>query len=488
VPGAREFLLRAFEKDSGGRPGFESHDVVGTVKLLGTRPDRWASYPLPWLAGLPAPKDDTAIRVPFALGHPDPRAALTFKLLPARYMTDNGLKVDDLGFAAEPFGTGPFRLQGAVTPGDGPRELVFVDSANYGRWKDRTGLPHLREVRLVEVTRVDPITKNVVQTLDPVEAFRAGKLHVLTDIPTGDIPKFDGPDGGLAGRVQVVKAAVNRRVHVLAVNLTRPHLQSKALRQTISMAIDREKILNEVFRSGKQEFHRAMTGPYPPNSWAGGRGQLLYQRDAAVNKLKTYLEDAGAKLVVELAYATDDPRAEEACRKIKTAIEDVSKDVPGDRKLTVNLVRLPMQTLLLRVHEEHNQFDLAYVPFDYPDDWYPFALGAALDAQAAGRGGRNWFHFQSPETNPDADDLRLGPMLASLRGYRDVAGQLAPKSEETVKLFNECLPFIPLWQLDRHTVVSKNLKVYVEDTTDPVSARVLNPTTLFHGVARWRLE
>src|SRR5207244_7526317 len=112
-----------------------------------------------------------------------------------------------------------------------------------------------------------------------------------------------------------------------------------------------------------------------------------------------------------------DPRAEEACRKIKAAIEDVSKDVPGERKLIVNLVRLPMQELLLRVQEEHNRFDLAYVPFDYPDDWYPYALGAALDAQAAGRGGRNWFHFQSPETNPDGADLRLGPLLMGLRSY-----------------------------------------------------------------------
>ena len=54
--------------------------------------------------------------------------------------------------------------------------------------------------------------------------------------------------------------------------------------------------------------------------------------------------------------------------------------------------------------------------------------------------------------------------------------------------FNQVLPFIPLWQLDRHTVVSNNLKVYVEDTADPVSPRLLNPTTLFQGVARWRLE
>jgi ABC-type oligopeptide transport system substrate-binding subunit len=396
--------------------------------------------------------------------------------------------MDDAGFAEKPFGTGPFRLLNSTRPAnDGPREMIFVDNAGYGRWRDRTGLPHIREIRFIEVTRLDPISRIPQQVLDPLEAFRAGRLHILTDVPTGDLEKFTSQSAGLGGRAEVVTAEVNRRVHILAVNLTRPNLQNKALRQMISMAIDREKILDEVFRSG-HNYHRAMSGPYPPNSWAGGKGEPLVQRDAAVAKLKSYLADAGAKLEIELAYPIDDPRAEEACRKIKAAVEDVSKDLAGDRKLVVNLAQMPMDELLLRVQEEHNRFDLAYVPFDYPDDWYPYALGAALDPQAAGRGGRNWFHFQSPETNPDAEDLRLGQVLLGLRGYCDVSGVLAAKAAEAGRLFNESLPFIPLWQLDRHMIVSSNLKVFVDDLPAPVSPRLLNPTTLFQGVARWRLD
>jgi hypothetical protein len=55
-------------------------------------------------------------------------------------------------------------------------------------------------------------------------------------------------------------------------------------------------------------------------------------------------------------------------------------------------------------------------------------------------------------------------------------------------LFNECLPFIPLWQLDRHTLVHNAVKVFTEDPDLPVGPRALNPTTLFQGVARWRLD
>ena len=148
---------------------------------------------------------------------------------------------------------------------------------------------------------------------------------------------------------------------------------------------------------------------------------------------------------------------------------------------------VPPRELVRRVEVEH-RYELAYVPFDYPDDWHPFGLAAFLDPGAAGREGRNCLGYLTPETNPDADDLRLGQMLRELRGYRDFAGALVPKVREAHQLFNDCVPFVPLWQLDRHMLVHTSLKVFVEGSADPVNARVLNPTVLFQGVARWRLD
>ena len=156
------------------------------------------------------------------------------------------------------------------------------------------------------------------------------------------------------------------------------------------------------------------------------------------------------------------------------------------RKLTIVLDPLPLRELLLRVEDEH-RYDLAYVPFDYPDDWYPYALGAMLDPLAADRGGRNWMGFLAKGNGADDQDARLGQLLNELRAFREF-GQLSAKSAEVHKLFNECVPFIPLWQLDRHTLMHNSVKVYTDDTDTAVSPRVLNPTTLFQGIARWRLE
>jgi len=481
VPNGREFVLRTQERNAASPFAFESHDVVNTLKFLQTRQETWAAYPLAWLDDLPTPKDNTTVRLGFKQGHPDPRALLTFKLLPAKWMADNNKPVDDAGFAEKPVGTGPYKLH--INPradGSTAREMVFVDNPLYGRWRDRINQPHIKEIRLVEVSKLP----------SAVDSFRQGNLHILTDVPTAELDKFMSPEANLSSKVQAYTATNNRRVHLLAVNHRRPLMQSKALRQGLSLAIDREAILNEVFRAGKGDFHKAMGGPFPPKSWAnpkgaGGGPVPLVNRDLAITKLKAYLGDMGAKTDVTLSYPEGDPLAALACNKIKAQVEGLFKDLPG-RKLTILLEPLPVRELLLRVEDEH-RYDLAYVPFEYPDDWYPYALGAMLDPLAAERGGRNWMGFLQKNTGADDQDGRLGQLLTELRAYRDF-GQVATKSVEVHKLFNESVPFVPLWQLDRHILVHNSVKVYVDDTDTPVSPRALNPTTLFQGIARWRLE
>ncbi len=482
IPGARDFSLRVMEFDSSKRPCFDSADVVGTVNMLRTRPDTWAAYPLAWLSSEPPlPKDTGNVRISLGAPHPDPRAVLTFKMQPTRWMTQNGKSIDDGLFAESPFGTGPFRLQSSRTGGgSGPREMVFVNNPLYGQ-RDRAGLPTIREIHFVEVSKIDP-----------KQAFQEGKLHILPDIKTAEIDDYAGPKSTLRTKVEVVTSSFNRRVHILALNLRRPYLQSKSLRQGLSLMIDREDILRKEFRAGKPEFHRPMTGPFPPGSWASTRGGVvpppIMNQDLAMARLKAYLAaDQSARKDLDLAYAEEDPHAEKVCDEIRRQMDTLFRGEEKEKKIQVHLVKMPLVKLLEAVNDQH-AFDMAYLPFDYPDDWYPFALGAALDPAAAGRGGRNCFGFLDRSTRPDEEDQALGRALNKIRTYRDFAEGIHPQAIEIAKMFNESVPFIPLWQLDRHMVVSRKLKVFITDSTQPVHPRLLNPTILFQGIERWRVE
>lgn len=486
-PSGREFALRTYERGPDGRGGFDSADVIATVKLLRGRPDTWNAAGLAWLDDLPAPVGSTGVRITFRQGHPDPQSLLTTKMLPARWLTELGKPMDDAEFAARPFGTGPFRVYALPAAGIvGPRELSFIDNPAYGRWKDRTGLPLVREIRMVEYPKV----------ADPVSEFKNDRLHIIPDATPQEIERFMSPSSGVLGKMQIVLPANTRRVHILAVNHRRPQMQMRDLRKGLCSAIDRDAILADVFRTGRPEHQKitaAMSGPYPPSSWAtvknaAGISTPLVNRDDALVRLRNYLNSAAVvKNDFILLYPDDNPQAKAACEKIKAQVEGLFKDAPDGKKLILNLEGVSVRELFRRVEEEH-RYDLAYVPFDYPDDWYPFGLAAMLDPTAGGRGGRNFPGFGLPETNPDQDEMQLGRWLAELRAHRDYSGKIAPRAAEVHRLFNDCVPFIPLWQLDRPMIVNTAVKVFVEDTPEPVSPRVLNPTVLFQGVARWRLQ
>lgn len=58
-------------------------------------------------------------------------------------------------------------------------------------------------------------------------------------------------------------------------------------------------------------------------------------------------------------------------------------------------------------------------------------------------------------------------------GY-DAKSLVRAVGRDAGELFNECVPFIPRWQLDRHAVVHRGLRVVVGDGVEQVSPRLLS--------------
>ncbi len=461
-----------------GRPGsgvFDAADLAGTVQLLQASRQNPSALWADWLDDPELnPRNPLDVRVKLKQGHPDPRTVLATKMLPAKWFLERKKALDDPEFARQPFGTGPYTLPADYKPpvaGKPIADVTFVANPNYAGRTGRGGQPGIAEIKFV----------NLANYPDALNEVRGDRIHILPDVATKDLPKFEQQD-----RAAVVTPTVNRRLHLLAINHRVPGLQDTNVRRGLSAAIDREAILNDVFRAGRKEYHKALAGPFPSECWAaarplGGPAQPLFDRDSAAGKFRAAGSRGGVPLT--LLFPDDDPLAAEACARIKKQVEEAG----ADSKVTVTLEAVAPRELLRRVEKEH-RYELAYMTFDYRDDWYPLALAQFLDPTAAGENGRNYCSYLEKSTNPTADDSKLGKLLTDAKQTRDTDGKLKPLSHDLFTRFNETVPFVPLWQIDRHTVVTNKLKIHFASRPEPVPAKQLNMGTLFNSVGDWKVE
>ena len=455
-----------------GAGAVRAADVSGTARLLRQIPGTWSADRLQWLADPGTdPADPTRLRQRLTLGHPDPRSLLSGKILPASWLLARIRRADDPDFARKPFGSGPYRLL-AETPKPGApppstSDVVFVANPSYARRPGKANTPRIREVRFTPLEALK----------DPPGEFRAGKLHVLTDVPTRELVRY-AADNNLNNKVRLVTAADPRRVHVLMVNHRNPALQNPDIRRGIALAVNREKIVDTVFRSADRPEvrHAAMTGPFPPGSWATPKGRpALDQRELGAAKIRGYLAAGGSVNSLTLLYPAGDLEADLACSSIRDQIQPLT--AADERKFTLTIQAVSPAELFQRVHVEH-RYELAYCPLDYPDSFAPLTLMSLLDPNAAGPLGRNALGYLGPNTTPTDADLRLGQTLSELRKHRDFTGRLVPLAEKLHQQFNDAMPFIPLWQLDRHMVLARGVQVAFPGQPEAADPRRLDFTRL----------
>jgi len=472
VPMGREFRLRRNVRWSAGNGDLlDARDVRGTLTML-TDPKHtatWAADRLDVFDEKGIRLDDPfKLRLPFKQGVLEPLGRMTFKIQPAEYLRRNNRDIDDEDFAHNPFGSGPYRYEGRENEGEGRECAIFRANPYYGQRPGRVGLPLVREIRLY-------VPKPSALAAD----FRAGQLHLLLDAPTADYLRFRA-DPSLNSITRAGTATTNRRIQLLAINDRRPYLQAPEVRRGLSLAINREAIIKNVFR-GDSEFHRALTGPFPPTCWATpAKSPELFKPDVA-RALVTDWANQHQALQLSLKFPDDDPRVADACRQIK---ENIEKAVGPT--VTIILQPLTPETLRKKVEAEHD-YELAYCNFDYRDDLYQ--LDALLDPTAAGRNGRNFLGYLVEGSNQTDRDRRLRQTLQELRTHRDFAKEVREKTWELHSLCNQQVPFIPLWQLDRHVVVANNLDVILDEfAPQPAAPAQIDPSTVFTGVERWRLK
>src|SRR5262249_31788117 len=182
----------------------------------------------------------------------------------------------------------------------------------------------------------------------------------------------------------------SRRIHYLAVNHAKVALGGDAgqkLRSALAHAIQREAILDGVFRGGVKEFHKPLTGPFPPGAWPCDPKSTTSLDDAALAGAEfRQIENLVDRLT--LKYPADDASIVKACQLIQQQVNELKVG------LNLELIALPPAEFRRQVLSERD-YDLAYCRFKYRDDW--FDIGGLLEPKATGPGSRNVLDLKPAE-------------------------------------------------------------------------------------------
>jgi ABC-type transport system substrate-binding protein len=416
--------------------------------------------------------EQASFQVDFNLlqGYLNPLALFTFKVLPQTYHGKALVRPDDSEFAKAPIGSGPYIYQGRVEAG-GMTEAVFAANPQYRRSPDKQR-PYLDEIHLFA-------------RQGPAKDFPADRARntLLLDVPTEDLRTLKSK--GFSN----LRSLLPRRVYFLAVNHRIPALANLDLRRALAHAIDRERVLDVHFRGGRPElrsievvgpatvlpflsqregfadFHRALNGPYPPDSWAHCPAPrvpaALFDPGRAKSAFRAVQKLAPIKLT--LKYPDVDPQVEGACRALIEQIQALAS--AADVKVELRGLAISPQALDQAVRQ--HDYELAYYSLDYAGEDY--ALWPLFDTrpEALAPGGTNYLGYEN--------DSKLQSLFHAALSHCEFTA-VRELTHAIHAHLNAQLPFIPLWQLHYHVALPAGF--------DPGH---LEPLAIFSHAAEWKL-
>jgi peptide/nickel transport system substrate-binding protein len=220
------------------------------------------------------------------------------QIVPKKYLESVG----NDAFNAKPVGTGPVRLASWV------KDDRAVFDANPDYWGGR-----------IDADRV--VLRPIVETAPRVAALLKGEVDIITQLPPDQAERVTG------NSATRVTGALYAGLYVFGVNSKRPPLDNPLVKQALSLAIDREAIVKELWRG---------RGVVPSGPIAKGDNHfdpklplLAYNPKEARERLKK-AGYKGEEIVIEttVAYVSQD-------KAMSEAIAGMWKDVGVNVKVEV---------------------------------------------------------------------------------------------------------------------------------------------------------
>ena len=381
-------------------------------------------------------------------GYIEPLALMNAKIVPAWSLTQQD------NFGLNPVGSGPFVYAGLGS--EQSRTFArFLANPYYGARAGKLNWPRFREVRFFVYTAADKEMTN--------------KMEVLLDLTAEEADTFQQTPAPGYRIHWPVATTPNRRVYYLAVNHRLPPLNDENARSALSMAINREKILDDIFRGKlKRKVHKAINSPYPANCWATDPKLHSHIDPKSCDPFdlrlaKTYWETAKKKLRPgEVAFSLKYPDGDSALANAMTALAEQVQEV-----LKIQIRPVPTDVRALQRDLETSNFDLAYCHYDFPDD--TFWLGPLFAPKKPSENGGNLENI----FGYDSADLRTElQMSIDFREFTKVQAH----TRAIHKILTRETPVIPLWQLDPLHALRKEVKTPSFD-----------PQRVFTDIEKWQL-
>jgi peptide/nickel transport system substrate-binding protein len=213
--------------------------------------------------------DDYTVRVKFKDAFPLFLLNLTATAL--RPVSPAAVQKWGADFGQHVVGTGPFMLKEHTN-----ERITFERFPDYN-WApallEHNGLAHLDRV----VHRLIP------EASTRLIALERGEAHVVDFVPDQEVKRLQA-----SAKVTVDVIPVPGLPQILQLNVTKPPLDDKRVRQAIHFAIDKQKLVDVIFFGVRKPGHNVLSS-VTPGYWKGAEGLYPFNPDRA----RSLLDDAG---------------------------------------------------------------------------------------------------------------------------------------------------------------------------------------------------
>lgn len=371
--------LRDDVKFHSGRP-FTSKDVEFSLRTYAD--PKWSAQLKSTAAAITGFDSGDPHRIVLTFEHP---LGNIFDLLDTVPILDSE-SIDQLGTGEKIVGTGPFTFIQRIPNS----QLVFERNENY--W-----VPERPYLDRVEFTIISDGQAQL-------NALRTGQIHLADAIAYRDLENLAKTDGYRSIRYEGAEVQF-----YVGANLQNPALADVRLRQAIAYAIDRERIVSEVFRG----VGYALDLPWPKSSPAFDADRnTRYTRDLA--KAARALDGVPKPPKLPLTYNTALKSYEESAQIVQANLAEIGIEVeltPADNATFVKqLIGGQFPGLWLTDHSWAQ-----FLPSTLTISAYPF------------NARKNTSHFESPAYVAAADaawQLPDGTGPDAVRAYQALSDQL----------------------------------------------------------------